>query len=70
MAYIKPKLMTTFIIKKQVVRVEKLVGERNKFRQTVFKKKLRLDDRKRFEEKEKRLEDRKDQTEKQKDLSA
>ena len=65
MAYIKPKLMTTFIIKKQVVRVEKLVGERNKFRQTVFKKKLRLDDRKRFEEKEKRLEDRKDQTEKQ-----
>lgn len=57
--------MTTFIIKKQVVRVEKLVGERNKFRQTAFKKKLRLDDRKRFEEKEKRLEDRKDQTEKQ-----
>ena len=57
--------MTSFIIQKQVVRVEKLVGERNKFRQVAYKKKIALDERKRFEEKEKRIEDRQDETEKQ-----
>lgn len=57
--------MTSFIIQKQVVRVEKLVGERNKFRQVEYKKKIALDERKRFEEKEKRIEDRQDETEKQ-----
>jgi len=65
MAYIKPKLITSFIIQKQVVRVEKLVGERNKFRQVAYKKKIVLDERKRFEEKEKRIEHREDETEKQ-----
>lgn len=57
--------MTSFIIQKQVVRVEKLVGERNKFRQVAYKKKIALDERKRFEEKEKRIEHRQDETEKQ-----
>jgi len=38
MAYIKPKIMTSLIIKKQVVRVEKLIGERNKFKDVAFKR--------------------------------
>ena len=57
--------MTSIIIQKQVVRVEKLVGERNKFRQVAFKKKLALDEKKRFDEREKKIEDRQNETEKQ-----
>lgn len=57
--------MTSIIIQKQVVRVEKLVGERNKFRQVAFKKKLVLDEKKRFDEREKKIEDRQNETEKQ-----
>ena len=42
MAYIKLKDPTSFIIKKQVVRVEKLVGQKNKFKDVAFKKKIKL----------------------------
>ena len=33
---------TTTIIKKQIVRVEKLVGQKNKFKNVAFKEKLKL----------------------------
>lgn len=52
--------MNTNIIKKQVIRVEKLVGDRNKFRDVTFKKQKLLNERKRFEEREKKLEDKKE----------
>jgi hypothetical protein len=56
MAYIKLKDPTSFIIKKQVVRVEKLVGQRNKFKEIVFKKKIKLTESLRREETEESLE--------------
>ena len=56
MAYIKLKDPTAFIIKKQVVRVEKLVGQRNKFKEVVFKKKIKLTESLRREETEESLE--------------
>jgi hypothetical protein len=56
MAYIKIKDPTAFIIKKQVVRVEKLVGQKNKFKEVVFKKKIKLTESLRREETEESLE--------------
>lgn len=56
MAYIKLKDPTAFIIKKQVVRVEKLVGQKNKFKEVVFKKKIKLTENFRREETEESLE--------------
>lgn len=56
MAYIKLKDPTAFIIKKQVVRVEKLVGQKNKFKEVVFKKKIKLTESLRREETEESLE--------------
>ena len=38
MAYIKLKDPTAFIIKKQVIQVEKLVGKKNKFKEVAFNK--------------------------------
>ena len=40
MAYIKPKNPTSFIIKKQVISVENLVGQRNKFKNIALKEKI------------------------------
>jgi len=60
MAYIKPKNPTAFIIKKQTIRVEKLVGQRNKFRSVAFnqEKKLKEDnDRREREESLEKYED-------------
>jgi hypothetical protein len=65
MAYIKPRFINLNIIKKQVVRVEKLVGEKNKFKDVAFKKQRILNEKKRFEQKEKKLEDKGDSKEKQ-----
>lgn len=65
MAYIQPKNLTVNLIKKQVIRVEKLVGENNKFRDVVFKKQRLFDERKKFEEKERKIEDLSDGQEKQ-----
>ena len=65
MAYIQPKNLTANIVKKQVIRVEKLVGENNKFRDVTFKKQILFNERKRSEEREKKVEDRQDSTEKQ-----
>jgi hypothetical protein len=56
MAYIKLKDPTSFIIKKQVVRVEKLVGQKNKFKEVAFKKKIKLTESLRREETEESLE--------------
>jgi hypothetical protein len=56
MAYIKLKDPTSFIIKKQVVQVEKLVGQKNKFKEVAFKKKIKLTESLRREETEESLE--------------
>lgn len=64
MAYIKLKNPTAFIIQKQVIRVEKLVGQRNKFKDVAFKQKTKLLEKNRREETEKKYEDRKDNREK------
>lgn len=64
MAYIKLKNPTAFIIQKQVIRVEKLVGQRNKFKDVAFKQKTKSLERNRREETEKKYEDRKDNREK------
>jgi len=42
MAYIKLKDPTAFIIKKQVIRVENLIGQKNKFKEVTFNKKINL----------------------------
>ena len=42
MAYIKPKNPAAFVIKKQTIRVEKLVGQRNKFRSVAFNQERKL----------------------------
>jgi len=63
MAYIKLKNPTAFIIQKQVIRVEKLVGQKNKFKDVAFKQKVKLLERNRREEVEKKYEDRKDNRE-------
>jgi len=65
MAYIKPRFINLNIIKKQVVRVEKLVGEKYKIKDVSIKRQKLLTERKRFEQKEKKLEDRGDSNEKQ-----
>lgn len=60
MAYIKPKNPTAFVIKKQTIRVEKLVGQRNKFRSVAFNqgRKLKEDnDRREREESLEKYED-------------
>ena len=56
MAYIKPKNLSSLLIKKQVVRVEKLVGQKNKFKEIAFKKKIKLTENIRREETEESLE--------------
>lgn len=65
MAYSYPKNLTVGLIKKQVIRVEKLVGEKNKFRNIQFKKQRLFNERKRSEERERKVEDRQDDKEKQ-----
>jgi hypothetical protein len=60
MAYIKLKDPTSFIIKKQVIQVEKLVGQKNKFKEVAFKKKIKLTESLRREETEESLEKYKD----------
>jgi len=56
MVYKPLKNPTTFIIKKQVIRVEKLVGQRNKFKDIAFKSKVKLQERIRREESERKIE--------------
>jgi hypothetical protein len=56
MAYQSLKNPTAFIIKKQVIRVEKLVGQRNKFKDVAFKQKIKLQELGRREQAEKKLE--------------
>ena len=56
MAYQPLKNPTTFIIKKQVIRVEKLVGQRNKFKTVALKQKIKLQELGRREQAEKKLE--------------
>jgi uncharacterized membrane protein len=56
MAYQPLKNPTAFIIKKQVIRVEKLVGQRNKFKDVAFKQKIKLQELGRREQAEKKLE--------------
>lgn len=56
MAYIKLKNPTAFIIKKQVIRVEKLIGQKNNFKDIAFKKKIKLTENLRREEAEESLE--------------
>jgi hypothetical protein len=65
MAYIQPKNLTLNLIKKQTVKVEKLVGEKYKIKDTSIKKQRFLNERKRFEDKERKIEDRGDSDEKQ-----
>jgi len=69
MAYIKLKDPTAFIIKKQVIRVEKLVGQKNKFKEVAFKKKIKLTENLRREETEESLEKYKDRGSKIKGFS-
>ena len=69
MAYIKLKDPTAFIIKKQVIQVEKLVGKKNKFKEVAFKKKIKLTESLRREETEESLEKYKDRGSKIKGFS-
>jgi hypothetical protein len=69
MAYIKLKDPTAFIIKKQVIQVEKLVGQKNKFKEVAFKKKIKLTESLRREETEESLEKYKDRGSKIKGFS-
>tara|TARA_R110000868_G_scaffold189039_1_gene431883 strand:- start:1515 stop:4496 length:2982 start_codon:yes stop_codon:yes gene_type:complete len=69
MAYIKLKDPTAFIIKKQVIQVEKLVGQKNKFKEVVFKKKIKLTESLRREETEESLEKYEDKGKKVKGFS-
>ena len=69
MAYIKLKDPTAFIVKKQVIRVEKLVGQKNKFKEVAFKKKIKLTESLRREETEESLEKYKDRESKIKGFS-
>lgn len=56
MGYLKLKNPSAFIIKKQVVRVEKLIGVNNKFKSATFTKKLKLNEVLRREEAERKIE--------------
>jgi hypothetical protein len=56
MAYQPLKNPTTFIIKKQVIRVEKLIIQRNKFNSIAFNQKIKLQQLGRREKAEKKLE--------------
>jgi hypothetical protein len=69
MAYIKLKDPTAFIVKKQVIQVEKLVGKKNKFKEVAFKKKIKLTESLRREETEESLEKYKDRESKIKGFS-
>ena len=69
MAYIKPKNPTSFIIKKQVISVEKLVGQRNKFKNIALKEKIKLTENLRRTETEEDLEKYKDKESKTKGFS-
>ena len=69
MAYIKLKDPTAFIIKKQVIQVEKLVGQKNKFKEVAFKKKIKLTESLRREETEESLEKYEDKGKKVKGFS-
>ena len=69
MAYIKLKDPTAFIVKKQVIQVEKLVGKKNKFKEVAFKKKIKLTESLRREETEESLEKYKDKGSKIKGFS-
>jgi len=66
MGYIKPKNPTSFIIKKQVISVEKLVGQRNKFKNIALKEKIKFTENLRRTEKEEDLEKYKDKESKTK----
>ena len=66
MAYIKPKNPTSFIIKKQVISVEKLVGQKNKFKNIALKEKIKLTENLRRTETEESLEKYKDKESKTK----
>jgi hypothetical protein len=69
MSYIKPKNPTSFIIKKQVISVEKLVGQRNKFKNIALKEKIKLTENLRRTETEENLEKYKDKESKTKGFS-
>lgn len=56
MAYKELKNPTTTIIKKQIVRVEKLVGQKNKFKNVAFKEKLKLQEVENRRKKEEKIE--------------
>ena len=66
MGYIKPKNPTSFIIKKQVISVEKLVGQKNKFKNIALKEKIKLTENLRRTETEESLEKYKDKESKTK----
>jgi muramidase (phage lysozyme) len=69
MAYIKLKNPTSFIIKKQVVRVEKLVGQKNKFKSIALNQKIKLRENNNRRETEESLEKYKDRGSKIKGFS-
>jgi hypothetical protein len=69
MAYIKLKDPTSFIIKKQVVRVEKLVGQKNKFKSIALNQKIKLRENNNRRETEESLEKYKDRGSKIKGFS-
>ena len=52
MAYIKPKNLSSLLIKKQTVRVEKLVGQKNKFKSIALNQKIKLRENNNRKEKE------------------
>ena len=60
MAYIKPKNLSSLLIKKQTVRVEKLVGQKNKFKSIALNQKIKLRENNNRKEKEESLEKYKD----------
>jgi muramidase (phage lysozyme) len=60
MAYIKPKNLSSLLIKKQTVRVEKLVGQKNKFKSIALNQKIKLRENNNRRETEESLEKYKD----------
>jgi hypothetical protein len=69
MAYIKPKNLSSLLIKKQTVRVEKLVGQKNKFKSIALNQKIKLRENNNRRETEESLEKYKDRGSKIKGFS-
>jgi len=65
MIYTKPNHKSSLIIKKQVILVEKLIGNKNKIKDLFFNRQKLFLEKKKFEKLEKKIEDKPNNKEKQ-----